>query len=792
MTTRGLIVVLLAGTVCAPAYAQTTSAPASSPAEPTASESNGLEDIVVTAQRRSENLQNVPISITAVTQEMLGASQVNGMLQLQKSVPGLITNRTGASLQPFIRGVGTNQTVQGSENSVAIYIDGIYQGFKAGNLFEFNDIERIEVLKGPQGTLFGRNATAGAISIVTRDPSRDQGVQAEIGYGNLNEFRAKAYAATDIFKDLAVSISYTGRRNDGYIDDSFRHLKNVAPYRSQAVTSKLKWTPADGFVSTLSAGYSTLVDGTATAFHVLPGTTPTAAGLGQPYTTDDDLTSTSVPQQINDTANSRVTWDNRYILGQLDLVSISGYVHNKIRNLTDIDASLANLGLIVTNQYSDTYSQEFQIQSNNGKRLKWIIGAYYLNLNDYYGERPDNNWSTQLNVPNPVRPADLQLPGARIIGRSTGIRTTSYSAFAEGKYELLASTRVTAGLRYTTDKKALTGTQYLYTAVAGSVDQNVGLRNGVLGNDGLVFGRTTNSTVDLSTTFSKITWRLVLDHDFAEGVMGYASASRGFKSGNLNPSLVTNNQVPVRPETVTAYEVGIKSELFNRRVRFNAAAFYNDFTDIQVALVTSTGGSITQNAGASRAYGVDVELTAMPTRNLTLRAAAEYLNSKYTSYDNAALNLPRVSGFTCAPGAQLSFTRAREIASLPQTGGNCSVLALDGKGLRTIFSPKLTLNLSGNYDYELNGGSTLNLSTGLYYNSGYDFAPGGLFAHSGSFHSLAASVGWTTANKRFYARVWGDNITGKRYPRTILPLPFAYATVTSQPVTFGVLVGTKF
>jgi len=798
MNRRKLIIGALATTVltAAPAMAQTApttppatdAAPLSAPAPQSADDGSSVEDIVVTAQRRSENLQRVPITITALSPRNLSAGAIDGTLQLQRVAPGIVGLRIGASFQPFVRGIGTNQTAQGSESSVATYVDGVYQGFKAGNLFDFNGIERIEVLKGPQGTLFGRNATGGAISIITRDPSTNQGVEGEIGYGRFNEFRGKLYAAGNITDTLSASVAFSGRKSDGYLTDPFRG-KNSAPFTSTAVLGKLRWAPTSGFVSTLSGGYGYFDDPTGVATHSLAGTVPQS---GAASLFGDDQSATSLADPLNKIWNWRATWDNRVEIGSLDFVSITGYIQSKLKNFTDNDASTANLAQIVTTQYAHQFSQEFQLQSNKNKTFTWIIGAFYLRYHDFYGDRGDNNWSTQSNVPGIVRPADLQVAGASITGRSTGVYTTSYSGFAEGKVEFAQDTHLTLGLRYTSETKRLNGIQYAYTAVAGTTAQNFGLMNGVLGNDGLVFGRTINGTVDLSKKFSKLTWRAVLDHNFTEDVMAYASVSRGFKSGGFNPSIVSNNQAAVSPEVLDTYEIGFKSQLFDRRVRFNASAFYNSFKDIQVALINTTGSSITQNAGAARMYGIDVDFEWVPVNNLTLRAAANYLDAKYTKFPAAQLSLPRVTGFPCVAGAPLTLAQAQAMAAAPQTGGNCQILALDAKGLPMIYAPKFTLNVAANYDIELPGGSKVNLNASYYHNSGFDFAPGGLFAHVGAFGTLALSAGWTAPDDRYNVRVWADNVTNDRYARIILPAPQTFWTVTSQPVTYGITLGFKF
>jgi len=391
---------------------------------------SGLNEIVVTAQRRSENLQSVPVTVTALTADSLASGAISDTTDLQVAVPGLVAFQTANNFTPFIRGVGTNQTASGSEASVAIYIDGVYQGGKPGNVMELGAIERIEVLKGPQGTLYGRNATGGAINIVTRTPSHDPEIELELGYGRFDEKRVKAYASGAITDTLLASVSLTGRWSDGYIRDVFRNKDQAALEQSVAM-AKLRWIPNDRLTAELSASYAYVDDPTFNSAHVTPGTISTAAALGFLAPTGNDEAATSAQDPFSQVKTTRVSLNTTYDLDAIRLVSITGYIDMDAFSFFDIDSSPANIQHLNVGQVGEQFSQELQVQSNNDGPFSWIVGAYYLKFDEGYGDRP-KPYHLMVGLPYPYRPADLLQPGALAIGRSAIVKTETGSAFFQG------------------------------------------------------------------------------------------------------------------------------------------------------------------------------------------------------------------------------------------------------------------------------------------------------------------------------------------------------------------------
>ncbi|ATE66406.1 TonB-dependent receptor [Rhizorhabdus dicambivorans] len=733
--------------------------PAIAAEETGAATTGGLEEIVVTAQRRSENLQEVPISVTAVSESMLTSAGIQGTAGLQQLTPGLVTYQVAAAFLPYIRGIGSSLSQNGFDSSIAIYIDGIYQANKASNIFDLNSIERIEVLKGPQGTLFGRNATGGAINVITKDPGQRAEFRIEAGYGRFDERRLRAYASAPITETLGANVGIALRKDDGYVKD--RALgRNIAITDRFALSAKMRWSPSDRFDARLSFLYNDDSDNSSLSVHVLPGTLSTAASRGIPTTSNNYESRLSGVPTITNKSHG-ITLNMRYDAGFADLVSISGYRKGRALSFSDGDLSPANLAYSAAPQSGRQASQELQLVSNKGGPLQWITGLYYIWDNQGYANNANQRGlNSASNVPPPpVTPADLLVPGASVVGFTTRATTRSKAAFAQASYHLTDADQITVGLRYSHESKALKGIQYRRTGVAG------------VGGAPASFLDTQLAAVDTSKSFSRVTWRAAYDHQFNDDLMGYISYNRGFKSGGFNPTVVNANPPAVDPETLDAYEIGLKSEFFDRRLRFNIAAFYYDYRDIQVQLISAANSlTTTENAGAAETYGLDIDLEAVPSDVLKIRAGLNLLHSKYTKYPAASVFVPRVVAGTSTP-----------------TGGNVQV-GLNAKGFDTVFAPKITANIGFDYDIPV-GNSRITLSGSAYYNDGYDVSPGGINAHVEAFETVNGSITYYGPDDRYFVRLWGENLTKDVHPIYLSPQSLAYQVANNRPISYGVTVG---
>jgi iron complex outermembrane receptor protein len=594
MRVKPLIIGQLLAGVCfaAPAYAQPASAPAAEAPAATQDDENEA-DIIVTAQRTAQSMQDIPIAVSAVTADELTQRGMTDTRSLQVSVPSLTLSENGVSVTPFLRGVGSNQSNPNDEPSVATYVDGVYIASPTGNIFSFNNIERIEVLKGPQGTLFGRNATGGVIQIVTRDPEQDPSLSLNLGYGNYNTVEASGYATTGLGPNLSADIAVVYNHNfDGYGRDVFRNA-DIMEREEFAARSKWLWRPGPNTEIRLSLDYSHL------------NSTGTDYQLAQGVIGADGVT--TYPGRRRTATDFANTGDNEVYGGSLRIdqdlqfarfVSISGYRHVVGDFHLDQDATPLPLVRADINQFAEQFSQEVQLISPSGSPIDWLLGAYYFNANFAY---------TPLEI---AGLAAAPLPAVQLFGSQD---TESYSGYAQATIPLFTNTHFTAGVRFTHESQDTTGRT-----------EGIGM---VLVPD-----------IPQSQSFDKLTWRLALDHQVTDDILTYISYNRGIKSGGFN--MINAGTPGYAPEVLDAFEWGVKLDLAHRTVRLNWAVFYYDYQDIQVFNITGGGAVLTQNAAAARVWGFDVDFAWRATNQLRFSAGFGYINSEYTDFPNATFTPP--------------------------------------------------------------------------------------------------------------------------------------------------------
>jgi iron complex outermembrane receptor protein len=581
---------LLAG-VCfaSPALAQPSAAPSPPAAPQNPDESVQLGDITITAQRDTQRLQDVPIAVTAVSADNLVSRGMTDTRSIGMSVPNLSLSENGVSVTPFLRGVGSSASGPNDEPSVATYVDGVYIPSPTGNIFSFNNIERIEVLKGPQGTLFGRNATGGVIQIITRDPQHDPSLEASIGYGTHNILEGSAYATTGLGANAAIDLAVVYDNNfDGYGRDIFRN-QDIMRREEFAARSKLLITPGSSTEIRLSADYSRL-NSTGTDYQLAQG----VIGIDGHTTYPGPRRTTTDFQNTGDNEVYGASLRIDQNLGFARLVSISGYRHVTGDFHLDQDATPLPLVRAFINQFARNYSEEVQLLSPRGSSITWLLGGYYFNARFAY---------------TPLTIAGLAAAPFASVDLFGSQNTESYSGYGQATIPLAANTHITAGLRYTHEKQSTVGRTE--TPGLGVIAPNIAQQQ----------------------SFDRLTWRIALDHQFTPDILGYVSYNRGIKSGGFN--MINAGTPGYAPEVLDAYEAGLKTEFLNRTVRLNTAVFFYDYKDIQVFNITGGGAIRTQNAAAARVYGLDMDLAWRVTPRFTLTAGLGILHSEYTSFPNA-------------------------------------------------------------------------------------------------------------------------------------------------------------
>jgi iron complex outermembrane recepter protein len=650
---------------------------------------SSVEEIIVTAQRRREDIQDVPISIVAFSAERLKELNVSKTSDLVHVTPGLMIPVDAIYVKPRLRGVGTVAASPSIEPPVAIYIDGVYIASAAGSTFSLNNIVNIEIDKGPQGTLFGRNATGGLIQITTRDPRQDFGWSGSVSYANYDTVSGDLYVtggvAPNLAADLAVSGSYQG---DGYGTNLFNGDK-MNFTREYSARTKWLFTPSDATSVKLGLDYRRM-DGSPQLIPA-PGSTP--AG-GVPYTGPrQGMNALYTPDSKVESIGASLTLDHEF--GFANFKSISAFRQNKMDlRYNSLTTDPATTTLADITDRSEQFSQEFQIQSKDSDDLKWTAGAFFFTARARY---------------DPIKYVMPGLDPFTYFAAASSERTYSGALYAQGTKEILPDTNLTLGLRYTAERRRATSTQFL-----GDPPFELGADRG-------------------SRSVGRVTWRASIDHRFSPDFMVYASYNRGFKSGGFNMGTVP--LLGFSPETLDAYEVGFKSSAFDNRVKFNAAAFYYDYKNIQ-AVMFELGSAGIYNGEGAEIYGVDIDISARLTDQLSITLGGEFIESSYKDFPNAALSIP-----------------------LP--GGGVIYDVGNAKGRQLAEAPNNYVTASVNYDVPASFG-TFTLSANYSYVGRWYGEPDHRLSQK-AYEVVGGQVSFAPTDEAWVVRLWGRNLFDEEY-----------------------------
>lgn len=736
-----------------PVHAQ-TAAPVTPESAQEEESSGGLEDIVVTATRRSVNLQQVPATVTALPASALKAQNITGVLQLVDLVPGLQVAPTGGN-NVYLRGIGSVSTGY-NEAQVAVYVDGLYLPNPATGVYSFNNIEQIEVVKGPQGTLYGRNVTGGLISITTRDPDlATVRVDASVGYANYNTWTQNLYGSAPLASTLAVNLAvFNSEQARGWGRNVFTGNDNNKS-KETGVEAKLLWRPNDRTKITGTFIFDHNRRDIGFNYQILPGTVANdgTANIGEYRNASRIDPFASLNVYIG---SLKVQQD----LGFARLMSLTGYQSSN-QDLSN-QASTAQLGQPFAGQGSpygrfksgsETWSQELQLTSQApSSRFDWVAGLFY------YHDRTTIRLDSYNTCVGAVC-APAAVPPTRSMGRST---TESVSGYADVNYRVVDGTQLTVGLRYTDETKKLAGS---VVPLAGLPNSVLTLPASVVTFPGQPFAGSPNG-IPTSLNFNKLTYRFVALQDLTDDVRVYASVNRGFKSGAFN--INTFNNPPVRPEVLDALEFGVKSELFDRRLRLNASYFYYDYKDVQLrstAPPAVPGTSILQNVAVQRHKGVDVDFALAPGGGLTITGSFEILSAKYKKFP----------GSTCAT---------------PGPTGRVVTRSCDLSGYDVALASPFAGTLGFNYRF---GTSVGDFTTGASYH--YEArhpltADGSVMAPRA--HVVDANLNWVSPNKKIDANLFIKNLTGEyRYVLGVVSAT-SFAIIPGAPRTYGLTVGFHY
>lgn len=708
--------------------------------------SEDSQDIVVTAQRRSETLERVPISVTALMGEDLVRAGVTKFEDIGNVSTSTRIGRVGIFAQPSIRGISSTAVSTGQENNIAIYVDGFYQVDPTALGADFANVRNVQVLKGPQGTLYGRNATGGALLIDTFEPSADEViVDASAAYGNRDDKRLRAYVGVPVGEGISFGIGGYYRDNNGYIRDVAGF--NTAPLRTTEVRAKLKMEPSASLTVVLGYNHTYLSDARGIAYsgksdaYLGPLAVPP---LGPLRTNQRDRSSVDL-RPINhitqDEGTLKVRWEG-------DIGTLSSYTSfQRLRadNALDFDATAIPYIASMSNARRDSFMQSADFAFTPISSLDVIVGGMYF-----------DNRARNPNGTSIIQGAVSQINDAKL-------NTKAYAAYVDLTLQLTDRLFINGGARYSHERKTVSFL-YSFRAVGGPI----------------IIAPPT------SATFSDLTPRATIRYEIADRTNVYASYSQGFKSGTFNAGANTRLGVttPVKPETVDAYEIGFKTArgLFHAE----AAAYYYDYQDLQVSSLQTVGTQPTtflNNAATAEIYGAEVSLSVAASRALNLRFGAAYTHARYKSFPAASVQL--VVPVLSAAGVQIG---TRNLAGQSQ----------DFSGYRIARAPDWTGNLGADYTLAIGGGE-LALAGNVSYSSKYnpsnevrDPTTGKSRFEQKAYFLGSVSADYTFPDENFSLGAYAENVANTRFK--ILDSANGQATyaVYNEPRAYGLRIGYKY
>jgi iron complex outermembrane recepter protein len=716
-----------------------------------------LEEVVVTAQKRVESLQDVPVAVSAFQSEQLQNFGIDSTQALQMVTPSLVFNNRGPVAQPFIRGIGTTLSLLGLEPSVATYVDDQYYPRPVGSIMELPDLERVEILKGPQGTLYGRNATGGAIRIVTRDPGDELEGNINVSVGDYDYFKLTGYVEGALGDDLRANASFLNTQRDGFGEQKAPGMDDLDDLDVQTYRTKLVWDASDRVIAKLALDYtkredtagSETIDLTSTKspalgpfpFSIGPalakgvgGPNPPAPfGNVQPTGKSQDAVRSSVDDDNEqEMFNAQLRFDVE--LNGMAFSSMTTYQDsNSETNTADFDASSLIMSDIYDKEDNEAWSQEFQLLSDTDSSFSWMVGTYYFESEGEYQLWFD---ARELVV---AGFQTLQSPQSRL-------DTTAWAVFGQASYDFSDTWSLTLGGRYSYEEKDIE---------ADSPD----------------------GTVSDDDDWSEFTPKAVLEYSWDDG-MAYLSYSRGFKSGGFAyPYVEDFSDSPVDSETLDMFELGVKADLVDNTLRLNSALYFYDYSDLQVnrnaGLQPGVGIVIpVENAGGAEVLGLELDMTWIATDALTFSAGFNAMDTEYTDYDAT----PSVYNTTTVPGPV--------VATVP---------SYDAKGDDMIRAPDFSAYVAVNYEFNLSDGAYIPLNITYSHKGDYNFdlIPGDASNRideyeSDAYELLNARLGYSPASDQWSVAIWGKNLTDEEYYDEVVAFATAVRATVGAPRTYGI------
>jgi iron complex outermembrane receptor protein len=697
-----------------------------------------LDEVVVTATKTgAESVQKTPVAISVMTGEQLGSQGLGNIRELAQYVPNVIFGQNTASAEIYIRGIGSNNVAAGSDPDVTTQVDGVYIARPSGQLTDFLDVDRIEVLRGPQGTLYGRNAVGGTINVISRKPSREFDARVELAGGNFGLGQAQAYVTAPVVADRlqgSLAVNYT--RHDPYFTNIAGH--DVGNADRGGAKAQLRWEPAANIDATTRMDLS-LSDENFESYSQVIAPTPFPS-LANTLVGNYRTVALGDPQVMRTHMGGVSEEVNWYLADALSLKSISAWRTTRYEFSNDNDSTEQQLQFSHQQETDSQVSQELNLQYSRD-RFKGVSGIYYFHDQDH-----------QLN--SVIVPPSVITPAARALFNAVSpvIESTSGALFAQGSFDLTQQLSVILGARYTSENKKM--------------DQYYERRSQSPATLGVPFPGFPVA-FHLSNDYSAFTPKFGLNWQATDAALLYVSATRGYKSGGFNFSASTPGAASFQPEKIWSYEGGAKTEWLERRLRLNATVFYYDYTNLQVQQLIAAGVLSIGNAATAKVRGAELELVAKPIAELRLTANFSALDAKYDSYTAASV-----------PSALTRF-----VSNATCVGMTCTI---DASGNYLNAAPKYSALVAADYTHVMAG---YRWSTHVDY-SWRDrtyFDPSNVAVMSqGAYGLVNAQLGVDDLAQAWRVQLWAKNLADTKYYVITSASGVTPNGLAGDPRTFGI------
>jgi iron complex outermembrane receptor protein len=728
-----------------------------------------LEEVLVTAQKRSQSLQDVSLAVTALAGEKLTQTNITTLTEMSAYVPNFEQTRSGISNVILIRGTGSGAN-NGFEQSVGMFRDGIYMGRARQTIMPLYDLARVEIIKGPQTILFGKNTIAGAVSIISSAPTDEFEGYVSGGVGTDGEQRAEAVFSGPLSDTVSGRIALHQDHIDGWIKDDFFD-QDVPEVDNYAVRGRLDWSLSEDTAMGLiiennrrdTAGTDTELISSNVIASPSGGTPPQAVGIENQLNFRSNIGNTAplnegITETQLDIYNNALSFD--ISIGEHTFTSITGFNGFTYKTTADLDSSPLNIiGAIDSEESYQQFSQEFQFKSQLGQTFEYITGIYLQTATF----ENDTDVGIQLSTLSPAIPSFID--GLRVSRNKQ--YTDTFSAFGSVTWNVNDNFRIKAGVRYTYEKKELDKSMAINSLETG------------LPHSDLIIAAVWEPQADISPYDVKFdrseddtSPMLIFEYDLDDDTMLYASAIRGFKGGGYDDGHSNGtrlDQLEFDPEKAISYEIGAKMTLLDGKANLNIAAFQGNYEDLQVSIFNGATAFIVKNAAASTSQGIELDGRYLVTRDFILTGAVAWLDNTYDEFSDSPCNVPQL-----AQNAQSNIDAG--LTGDARFQGCTSDLA--GKTLSR--SPKWAASVSANYTLSLSKDYDLVTSVDANYKDDHylaaDLDPSTL---QDSYTKFNARIALVSTDGKWTAALLAKNLTDEGTLSSAGDLPFGHGNTST-------------